>query len=739
MGIQSGAGVAAAVCCSALCGYVLIEYAVRGVQKARHRRERERRYAVVSSAKLVASWRALESERMDALLHDEFAEKLAGPAALQRAKRRQLELAQSATAPGSHASSQAAGSRIVVRSKYFDEWIVHAMRENPAICQVVMLGAGMDARAFRLPSLHDAVVFELDLPEIIREKTRVLREEYAQGMPPLPRCRAVIRIPCDLCHSSWARSLILSGFNPARPSLWVMEGLLYYLPEGAVVRLLENVADLSAPGSRMIASMVLELSAREKSATASAAVVQPGSSPSMVPPAVERAATMIEMTCHYVQDLFAAYEYYPSSFAKYPPIADYLIDKYERASDHLLDIYNSTVDVLNVEALPYLCKTGDGGLVAQDKRTVDLKLSQHFQWACPNPSSFIASFGLEAERVTKLGDSEANYGRIAPSKSSKTVYVTFFRAPLHPAVAEHRDSRPKLPDGSATGFLDFSVHDSDCEASQISEAQSSSRAPNATASNGRGTALVDDKRQRSPSRLVGTGEGGSGLGVADDLEDDRHSAGGDSFMAPPSEREISQMVSQLNTVENMLRVLTAEREEEKRRMLEKQEQQEEEARIRARKSVREKVGYYESLTGPRTSSSRTAAALSPVAADTAEESTSLSLSDTAAKSGVSLAGLRVQTKLQHPSLILNGSELRMVGNIPQLGTWSARDAPALFAHAKRNDLLMLEVELTSGDFYLEYKYVVVSKNGEVYWEKGPNRFCEVGAEETLVLNDVTRF
>jgi len=429
--------VIAAASISAIGGYFLLDFVLNYQRRRKRRSKQEERQAVASSSQLVVAWRAIENKRMDALFQDDLAEKLAGPRAMHRAEERLKLLAQS----GSEESTSGAGARIVVRCKYFDEWTVHAMREDSQIKQVVILGAGMDTRAYRLPALHDTVIFELDMPEVISLKEKLLMETDQYTLPPMPRCRAVVRVPCNLISKAWARQLMLAGFNPALRSLWIIEGLLYYLPEACVDRLFENIADLSAPGSRMIASMVLQLSARQQAMIDSQklreAAVQgkstaTGSSADAfkdpVPESVEKFAMWLETCYYWFLDLFASNEYYPSSFSAYPPVADYIVDTYYR----LWQMARARAN--HIRRLVAELKVGDDGSLSGTGLMAPGGLGQHFQWACPNPMAYVNSFGLETEKVIRLGDAVANYGRIVVPEdgksNSKTVYVSFFRPPL---------------------------------------------------------------------------------------------------------------------------------------------------------------------------------------------------------------------------------------------------------------------------------------------------------------------
>jgi methyltransferase (TIGR00027 family) len=129
-----------------------------------------------------------------------------------------------------------------VRTRFYDEYLTEA---SGAGChQVVLVAAGLDTRAFRLGWPVGTRLFELDLPEVLTFKERVLEANSA-----VPRCdRAVVVV--DL-RSDWRAPLTDSGFEAAVPTAWLVEGLLTYLSAEEAARFLLGVTELSAPRSRV--------------------------------------------------------------------------------------------------------------------------------------------------------------------------------------------------------------------------------------------------------------------------------------------------------------------------------------------------------------------------------------------------------------------------------------------------------------------------------------------------------
>jgi methyltransferase (TIGR00027 family) len=131
---------------------------------------------------------------------------------------------------------------IVARTVFFDELILSACRSG--CLQVVLLGAGMDTRAFRLPLGPNLCIFELDTADVLDSKSQVL---IGQAVSPI--CSR-IPVSCDL-RSDWSKALLAAGFHPESPTAWVIEGVLVYLDEDTVNAVIRVVTAMSAPGSRM--------------------------------------------------------------------------------------------------------------------------------------------------------------------------------------------------------------------------------------------------------------------------------------------------------------------------------------------------------------------------------------------------------------------------------------------------------------------------------------------------------
>jgi methyltransferase (TIGR00027 family) len=182
----------------------------------------------------VARIRAAESRRPDRLFADPYAAAFvaAAPGALPDRR------------PDDAASGLAGilSFHVVIRTRFYDDYLLAACADG--MRQVVLLAAGLDTRAFRLPWPPAVRLIELDLPEVLAFKEQVL-----SGYAAPPRCHRVV-VTADL-REAWPVALTEAGFDPARPTAWLVEGLLIYLSAAQAARLLTSVTELSGPDSRL--------------------------------------------------------------------------------------------------------------------------------------------------------------------------------------------------------------------------------------------------------------------------------------------------------------------------------------------------------------------------------------------------------------------------------------------------------------------------------------------------------
>ena len=196
--------------------------------------------SVGATATAVAASRAMASQNPDALLNDPWADPLVRAVGIDTFVK--LIDGEIGHTDDPLLNRRAMNEQIAVRTRFFDDFFVHAAESG--IRQAVILASGLDTRAYRLPWPADTKVFEIDQPEVIAFKTRTLADLGAE--PTAERTTVAIDLRED-----WPAALVEAGFDPKLPTAWSAEGLLVYLPPDAQDRLFDNIAGLSAPGSRI--------------------------------------------------------------------------------------------------------------------------------------------------------------------------------------------------------------------------------------------------------------------------------------------------------------------------------------------------------------------------------------------------------------------------------------------------------------------------------------------------------
>ncbi len=132
----------------------------------------------------------------------------------------------------------------VVRTRAIDDLVNEAVRGGA--CQLLLLGAGYDSRAYRLSESQKVAVFEVDHPA-----TQQLKQERLQALtgPLLANIRFV---PIDFEKDDLESRLIEAGLNTRVATVVVWEGVISYLTKSAVDNNFAILARLLAPGSRLI-------------------------------------------------------------------------------------------------------------------------------------------------------------------------------------------------------------------------------------------------------------------------------------------------------------------------------------------------------------------------------------------------------------------------------------------------------------------------------------------------------
>lgn len=203
------------------------------------KREKLNRYllnqkkALLRPSQINATVRAFENARTDRLFEDRLSFVLAGPEAHHIAEK----INQDEQRP-----------YVAVRTRYVDDWLIKSVL--PEVKQIIILGAGMDTRAFRLEFPSDTVIFEVDKKEVLDKKNERLNKVKAN-----PNCRRV-NVPADLTQSSWKTSLSEKGYDSSKLSAIIMEGVQMYLTEQQLHNLLRDLSNLTADGSFLFMDVI---------------------------------------------------------------------------------------------------------------------------------------------------------------------------------------------------------------------------------------------------------------------------------------------------------------------------------------------------------------------------------------------------------------------------------------------------------------------------------------------------
>jgi methyltransferase (TIGR00027 family) len=187
----------------------------------------------------IAQLRSSESARSDALIHDPLA------ALFVEAASSGLPWSAAVPTPSREGNEKGRWSSlanyVAVRTRFFDDCLRDACAAG--LRQVVILGAGLDTRAFRLDWPAGTSVYEIDRPDVLAFKERVIANHGAA-----PRCRRSV-VAADL-EGDWQSPLAERGLNILERVAWLAEGLLIYLSGELVNVTIRRISEASRPGSR---------------------------------------------------------------------------------------------------------------------------------------------------------------------------------------------------------------------------------------------------------------------------------------------------------------------------------------------------------------------------------------------------------------------------------------------------------------------------------------------------------
>ena len=184
-----------------------------------------------------ASLRGREQQRPDRLFYDPLAAVLGGDVGERIMTHFEERVLDGAEDPA-----------LAIRTRFFDAEMSRVIQQCE-VRQVVLVAAGMDTRAFRLEWPVDVRVFELDKPALLATKDALLTR---RGVA--PSCQRT-PVGVDLL-GRWRNQLNAAGFRSDLPTLWLVEGLLYFLTESQRDQLLAEIRAESGPSSWFLADYV---------------------------------------------------------------------------------------------------------------------------------------------------------------------------------------------------------------------------------------------------------------------------------------------------------------------------------------------------------------------------------------------------------------------------------------------------------------------------------------------------
>ncbi len=133
---------------------------------------------------------------------------------------------------------------ILGRERYIDDYVKACLKEG--FDQVIILGAGFDTRALRIPGIERTRVFEIDQPATQAVKL----ERLKKVIDPLPA--HITFIPADLNTQELGEVLRSGGYDERGRTLFIWQGVIYFLQSEGVDGTLAFIAKHSKPGSAVI-------------------------------------------------------------------------------------------------------------------------------------------------------------------------------------------------------------------------------------------------------------------------------------------------------------------------------------------------------------------------------------------------------------------------------------------------------------------------------------------------------
>jgi methyltransferase (TIGR00027 family) len=184
------------------------------------------------SADVVSEIRYLESKNNNPIINDPYACLFISPAGSSMLKEALLQWPFFA-------------EYLLSREKYFDD-ALNRYFQNTQEAQLVILGSGNDMRAERLLCLKGKKIFEVDFPDTISLKKEVL-QNASQGLPD-----RVTYVGTDVSQDGFIDVLVQTGFNPNEKSVFLLQGLIYYMEPKGVDALFTGLGKILSQGSLLL-------------------------------------------------------------------------------------------------------------------------------------------------------------------------------------------------------------------------------------------------------------------------------------------------------------------------------------------------------------------------------------------------------------------------------------------------------------------------------------------------------
>lgn len=110
----------------------------------------------------------------------------------------------------------------------------------------------MDARSYRLNCLNKSDVFEVDFADVLEAKTSLVQAAVKPRDELRMTAKSLVRVAIDIRDNDWFNKLKKSGFLPEINTVWVLEGILYYLSHTEAMQVLNLIADKCALTSTVL-------------------------------------------------------------------------------------------------------------------------------------------------------------------------------------------------------------------------------------------------------------------------------------------------------------------------------------------------------------------------------------------------------------------------------------------------------------------------------------------------------